>query len=1253
MKRKFGIPSFSSVTSNLITSTVLLLVACMPSLSHGETPDWENEQVISINKLAPIATSLPFPNRESAMDGAAEATPFFQSLNGPWKFNWAKQPNERPADFYRDDFDVSGWDDLEVPSNWQMHGYGVPVYTNMTYPFKVDPPRVMGEPPAHFTNSSQRNPVGSYRRDFTIKKAWDGRQVYIQFDGVDSAFYLWINGEKVGYSQGSRTPAIFDVTQFIRQGANTVAAEVYRYSDGSYLEDQDFWRLSGIFRDVSLWSTDKLHIRDYFVHTNFDDDYKDAALDVDVEVANANDSEQEFSIEAELIDDLATVVSTLTETQKVAANASANLVLTQKVSAPKQWSAEKPNLYRLLLTLKDSDGTIIETTTSRVGFREVEIKDAMLHVNGKPVYLKGVNRHEHHPDTGHTISIDSMIEDIKLMKQFNVNAVRTCHYPDTPLWYALCDQYGLYVIDETNIESHGMGYGDASLAKDPNWGKAHLDRLQRMVERDKNHPSVIIWSLGNEAGNGVNFFKNYEWAKARDPSRPVQYEQAGFNGANTDIRCPMYATIDRIVDYAEGNPDRPLILCEYAHAMGNSVGNFQDYWDAMESHDVLQGGFIWDWVDQGIRKEVPPVVTVADQQDSNQIARVFGNVDPELGVTGAVVLPPNDRLQLTENLTLEVVIHGNRATGYCPLISKGDHQYLLRLDNGGINFTLFSDEWKGVNVGYDEAGLVDGENRITATFDGALMRVFVNGKPLKQESLAKPISPSIYPLNIGRNSEVTNRTSSVPIQDARVYSRALSESEVADPATRTDDGLVLHMDLRKVSSSDATSQEPENFFAYGGDFGDQPNDGNFCMNGLIQPDRKPNPHLWEVKKVHQNIKVSMVDSTAGRLQIQNKFLFTNLSDFTPVLTLTCDGKFAQRVTLKSLDIPPLSEKTVIIPTMINDTMKGECLLTVSFELPDETTWAPKGHRIAWDQFEIRAAQAPELKPVADETITSSSDDDGNFVVTTADVQVTFDAKTGLLASMQVDGKEVLSSPLAPNFWKTPNDNQFRNGYVNRLGAWRVAGAKMVVNEFATNPQKDRVEVSVKGELPVGKSPYSLTYTVLAGGEVHVQANYEPGGRKLPQMPRFGMQFAVAKEMGKVTWYGRGPHETYCDRKTGGEIGIYESTPEQMFFPYCRTQDSGNRCDVRFLTVVDDAGYGVTINGDQPLSMSVLPYSLTDVESASHPYDLTRQDSNTVYVDWKLHGVGGDNSWGARTHSQYTLPGNETYRLGFTLKPIKP
>lgn len=1054
MKRTVVMLCWAVFITPIASSTIVAAEA----VAGAAVPDWENQHVFGINRLSARTSSLPCPDRATALTDDSEANPWHKSLNGTWKFHWAPDPDHRPAEFYETAYDVSKWNDISVPGNWQTQGYGVPVYTNITYPFKKDPPRVMGEPPKSYTSYSQRNPVGSYRRSFTVPKTWDGGKICIQFNGVDSAFYLWVNGQKVGYSEDSRLPAIFDIAKYIKGGENVLAVEVYRYSDGSYFEDQDMWRLSGIFRDVFLWTTGSLTIEDYFAHADLDKDFHNGLLAVDLRIASRADQAVSCQIDGQLLDPAGKIAAEFTKTGiRATAGTSIEASLPPTVVPnPLKWTAETPNVYTLLLTLKDAAGQTIEVQRCPVGFRRVEIGNGQLLVNGQPIYLKGVNRHEHDPNTGHRVTVASMIEDIKLMKRFNINAVRTCHYPDEHAWYDLCDKYGLYVISEANIESHGMGYDDESLAKDPSWMAAHLDRTKRMVETHKNHPSIIIWSLGNEAGNGVNFEATYDWAKRRDPSRPVQYERAE-ESRNTDIVCPMYTEIGDIVKYATA-PDktRPLILCEYAHGMGNSEGNLQDYWDAIESHRLLQGGFIWDWVDQGLNK-----------------------------------LQPNG-----------------------------------------------------------------------------------SGKT---------------------------------------------------------------------------------FFAYGGDFGDAPTDFNFCINGLVQPDRVPNPHLWEVKKVYQNVKVTPVDASNAKFRVTNKFFFTNLNQFDCDWVLRVDGREVESGSLGRLDVAPRQTTEFANPAKTDG--KGERMLSFYFKLPADSLWADRGHVLAWDQCVLS-------KPSTISTIGASGDGNAPDLRQTADtitieagrVTVAIDRKTAAVTSYSFAGREMLAGPLAFNFFKVPNDNQrAQDIWRHDWGPWIDAAKRLTLKSIQAEKVGNTVTVQAVFDVPVGKdSTLHLAYVTAPDGTLQVDARYIPGTGNLYLLPRFGMATAVPKQCNQVQWYGRGPQETYCDRKTGGEIALYQSSVDQMWFPYVRAQDTGNRTDTRWFGIVDDQNRGIKIAAkDEPISFSTLPFTLDDLLAAKHPYELPNRESNAVFIDWKLHGVGGDNSWGARTHPEYTLPGDKPYHLCFSIEPLNP
>ncbi|HLR31311.1 MAG TPA: glycoside hydrolase family 2 TIM barrel-domain containing protein, partial [Fodinibius sp.] len=579
-------------------------LASFSTAQSSKQHDWENEQVIGINKEPAHVTTIPYPDVKTALStDRRKDSPFYKSLNGQWKFKWSAKPSERPKKFYKPSFHVSGWDEIKVPSSWQPLGYGVPIYSNHPYPFKNDPPSVTSTPPENYTAFKLRNPVGSYRTEFSVPADWDGRELFIHFDGVKSAFYLWVNGKKVGYSQGSMTPAEFDISDYVQDGENTLAVEVYRWSDGSYLEGQDYWRLSGIYRDVYLFSTPQLRIRDFVVRTSLDENYRDAKLEVTTKLYNHDNRAVEYpELELSLYDGEGNLVGESPFMQEgtayIASGGEATISVETNVQNPKKWTAETPDLYTLVLELKDKEGQTIDVHKDQIGFREVKVEDGRLLVNGEPIYIKGVNRHDHHPDYGRYVPYEQMVEDIIMMKQNNINTVRTAHYPNHADFYDLTDQYGLYVIDEANIESHGMGYSpDRTFANRPNWKKAHMDRMKSMVKRDQNHPSVIIWSLGNEAGDGTNFEAMSRWTKQYDPDRPVQYERAGTR-SYTDIIAPQYVHYSSLIDYATkeegaiygryqpngvysyeaGDRSQPWIYSEYAHAMGNSVGNLQDYW---------------------------------------------------------------------------------------------------------------------------------------------------------------------------------------------------------------------------------------------------------------------------------------------------------------------------------------------------------------------------------------------------------------------------------------------------------------------------------------------------------------------------------------------------------------------------------------------------------------------------------------------------------------------------------------------------
>ncbi|HKQ51044.1 MAG TPA: glycoside hydrolase family 2 TIM barrel-domain containing protein, partial [Pyrinomonadaceae bacterium] len=954
-----------------------------PSYAQQTLKEWEDPRVFAVNREPAHATLVPYPDEAAARRGAlafapnappAAGSPFVRSLNGTWKFHWVKEPSQRPVDFYKPEFDVSAWKEIRVPANWEFEGYGTPIFLNIIYPFKRDAPSVMNDPPRDWTTYEERNPVGSYRRNFTLPADWAGRETFLVLRGVNSACYVWVNGRKVGYSEDSRLPAEFNVTKFVRPGENTVAVEVYRFSDGSYLEDQDFWRLSGIFRDVELVSRAPLHVRDFYAQTHLDAEYRDARLALNVKVRNSGASEERVSLEAKLLDARgAAAVAPLVAQGLASAGGELSLDLSSEVRNPQKWSAEEPNLYTLLLTLKDSRGRVLEVIPWRLGFKTSEIKNGQILVNGRPVRLKGVNRHEHDPDLGQVVTRQRMVEDIQLMKRHNINAVRTSHYPNHETWYALCDEYGLYVQDEANIESHGYGANERQRISDSeDYTDAHVARVSRMFERDKNHASIFLFSLGNEAGWGRNFEAARDWVKTNHPEVVLVYE-AGAS-VHSDAFNPMYTKPQEIVSYwQQKGAGKPFYLVEYAHALGNSVGNLQEYWDVLESRPNFHGGFIWDWVDQTFRK-------------------------------------------------------------------------------------------------------------------------------------------------------------------------------------RLADGRVM--------------------WAYGGDYNDRPNDGN-GGDGLVFADRRVQPELLEVKKVYQSIKVEPVDLERGRVRVRNKYLFSDLSFVDGAWELAENGRVIERGRLPRLRTEAGQAEEVALKLrrpMLKE--RAEYFLKVTFALAADTSWAKKGHVVAWDQFEMPYSvnASPGVTLVPPELAVSETGD--AVTLKGARFLAGIRKASGALEAYEVDGRPLIAGPLVPNFWRAPLDNDRGNQMAKRLGVWRTAAQERKVTSFKVERLgPGLVRVTTEATMPTVGSLTRTTFTVRGDGTIEVESALTPHG-VVPELPRVGMQMQIPGEFRNVEWYGRGPQETYWDRRTGAAFGIYKSSVDDLWTPYAEPQETGNRTDVRWVTFTDKTGAGL-------------------------------------------------------------------------------
>jgi beta-galactosidase len=1011
---------------------------------YAEKPvinDWENPAVVGINKLPARASFFPFSNIKEAK-AAKELASNYLSLNGVWKFNIVDKPADRIKGFSAVQFDDSHWQTIPVPANWELQGFGTPIYVNQPYPFAKNPPYIQ----------EHHNPIGHYRRTFDLPETWDKEKVYIYLGAVKSAFYLWVNGKKVGYSQGSKSPAEFDLTDFIHSGTNHIALQVFRWSDGSYLEDQDYWRVSGIERDVYLYSTPMSQVKDIFVNASLSDDYKTGIFSLDVSL----DHVKPVNMSVKLIDRKGQTVFKA-NTKFYDDN---NIQFKDLINDVDQWSAEDPNLYQLMLVLSDLNDNPLQVINQKVGFRRVEIKAGQFLVNGKAILIKGVNRHEHDPDTGHVISKASMEIDVKLMKEFNINAVRTAHYPNDPYFYELADKYGLYIVDEANIESHGMGYKrveGGTLGDNPAWLHAHMERTKAMVERDKNHPSIIAWSLGNEAGNGVNFYETYRWIEQRDPSRPRQYERAEHEW-NTDMIVPQYPGPKRMENFAKSSPKRPMIMSEYAHAMGNSLGNFQDYWDLIRKYPALQGGYIWDWVDQGLRK---------------------------------------------------------------------------------------------------------------------------------------------------------------------------------------------------------TTDEGKEIFAYGGDFGapGTPSDGNFVLNGLLLPDRRPQPAIYEVKKAHQDIQLSAVDLLKGKVEVYNEFFFKSLTDYSLNWQLMSNGKILQQGQVDELELTAQQRSVITLPYTLNAEYEYEVFLNISVYTNKALPLLAIGHEVAIEQFTVPVSVAShQSKKEGAELSIHQLDPRLTTEIHGQDFVVRFNQKYGLLTGFKFKGVELIKTPMRANFWRAPNDNDYGGKWHDKRRVWKMASERQFKKNFTvTKLVNGDVLVATDFIIPDVEGELSLNYLVKPSGEVMVDYQLNIKKENVSEIPRIGMNMELFNDFEQLAFFGRGPHENYRDRNHSAHVGLYESTVTQQYHPYVRAQESGYKTQVRWAQLTNQAGIGLEINGAPHFGMSALHYRTSDLDSGKtreglHSGELTPRPLVSVNIDYGQMGVGGVQSWGATALREYFLD-DKKYSYQFVLKGI--
>ena len=1031
-----------------MTILTLMVYALMnPTLHAQTTHDWENPAVLGINKL-PYHATLQLPSREKECKEII-------SLDGQWFFHWSRNPEERPVNFFREDYDVSSWGKITVPGNWQTQGYGTPIYININYPFVKNRPSVTSEPPRDWTAYENRNPVGSYVTFVDVTKDMLTKNLILHFGGVHSAMYLWINGQKVGYSQNSMSPAEFDVTKYLHKGKNKLAVEVYRWCDGSYLEDQDMWRLSGIFRSVQLWVRPLTHICDYRVTAEPNSDYTEATVSARVSICNAGTKKSEYLntiLNIHDCDGSPRVFHTRLQPVHVHPGDTTIVEFSCTIGNPKLWSAEKPILYPFDIELRDPMGELVEQFSYHFGVKKVEVVGEVFKINGKNVKLRGVNRHDHHPKTGRYVDDATYEEDIRLMKQANINFLRTSHYPDREYLYELCDRWGIYVMDEANHETHGYGYANKVMGEDLSFQKAHVDRAESLVKRDFNHPCVILWSLGNEGGVGPNIEAMYNKVRELDTTRPPFYDSDRRYSAIWD---DSYLYPDDLRKNAQAVTDKPFIMREYAHAMGNSCGNLKEYWDVIYADSTICGAAIWDWVDQGLTS-----------------------------------LAPSKR-----------------------------------------------------------------------------------GEGLRKET---PDSPS----PLGRSGEV---------------------------------------------------------FLYGGDFGDQPNDGPFCINGLVGPDRKPHPHYYEVQYVYQPFRFYM--SSHWHLMPYSGQNEVRIIDLNKHL-INPDDHYDITDTLL---VNPINDPLPEDYYLTCDTLQygSQKLLNVYVRLRNDQPWAEKGFVIAREQFILSNYSYPTKLEGTPATVKQTASE---ITLTTKNGTVTID-NTGALVSWIVDGQQMMQAPLEPYFWKPENDNQHAAHFAERLAVWKDAAAKRTVKAIRTEKNKVIVEMS----LPVG-ADLTLTYSATDDGRILVDMDYRPTTANIPLIPKFGMRMRLLADYTQIRYHGRGPWENYPDRKNAAFIGEYEMPLSEYETEYLHPQDNGNRCDIRWfeLSALRSSLSTLRIDGCQPLCIRAWDYGEEDLEGVRHPNEIRRGRFVNLNIDLNVHGVGGTDTWGKRTLPEYTIDGNQPYHYAFIL-----
>jgi len=1194
--------------------------------------EWQDVSIFEINQTEGHTPLIPYDNEQHALKNNRSATPYYMSLDGTWQFSLFEKPADVPSGFFNPGFITRRWDNITVPSNWQMEGFGHGKFRNIHLTFISDPPHV----------PEDYNPTGCYVRTFRVPRSWDGREVFLRFEGVKSASYVWINGQAVGYNQGGFEPAGYNVTPFIKRGENTIAVKVLSYSDGSYIENQDMWRLSGIYRSIYLFATPKVHMRDYYVVTDLDENYRDAELQLDIDLINYSDAPGNgYSIEVELINDNGLVIPTLRKyTETLEPGQEQKLSFRAEVKNPLKWSAEKPNLYTLIMRLQDENGSLTEVYSKRIGFRKVEIRDSQILVNGVPVKFNGVNLHMHHPLHGQAVPVETLRQDLIIMKQFNVNLARTSHYPPSVELMELADELGMYIVDEAGVECHAHEY----ISEWPEWRPQFMDRARKMVLRDRNFTSIIFWSAGNECGEGENMEAVIQEGKRYDHSRPGWM----YGGNEEDIPfedivgarywSPMNMKRLAEGEYFHENDDRPSFMDEYLAATGNSLGGLDEYWDLIWRYPRLTGGAIWDWISPGIEA---PVKLASDRSPAGNHGVIMGNALITEGRSGNGIFLSghDDWVEFYRDKSLDV--DGNALAiefrvkpfeidnPVNNFLAKGSHHYgIVMNDHNSLEFYVAGQQRVSARAEVP-ADWYGNWHHVAGIYNGRQLELYINYEKVASTPFGGNLRPRPFPLCIGRNAEIhdqgefSGQLSSGVFDEIRIYDRALTIEELRSQSPeQARESAILYIDFEEIT------KEGKFFFTgLGG-----------RTYGIVWPDRSVQPEIWQIKKSAQPVLIEAADLKSGHIRITNRFNFTNLSELEATWKITDNTGAELRMESLQIDLEPGGMAYVNIP----QSPAGNQILEISFSLKEDHLWAPRGHEIAWEQFRTEQNLALPAPGSAGTGVADVREKDDVIIVSGANFRYELDRESGIFKSMIFNGESLISEGPRFNVWRPLLAND-----IDPWGNWQIVspyqtpgfGAR-IKNEWLTigidNLSAEAGNYNIgkndKGDVTISFIQYNharmratafenrVIYTINGFGEVTMNVKTIPHGPMPNYLPKKGFRFKVPLGFNQVEWYGRGPFETYPDRKTGAKIGLYNSMVEDEYVPYLIPQDHGNKTDVEWV-LLSNGQSGIWVGSTEAFNFSVHKYSTGNLTRAVYPFQLERAGFNTLNIDHRVGGLG--------------------------------